>query len=338
MHSRNLRSNSSASANHIWLKALYFSRNPGKAVASTRHRKEDFHHFFQSLNIFTPFADVHLKLHLSLGRSSANCGRNAYGFCTSRRPSICVTTLFTKDCLFIWVHNIIIWFLIGVRFFLLLFSNLLFRYKECTSILPFACVCSVMWHVQTHMKIDFPNTYITPHRFSVGLPLVLNFCIKKLLSNKLAQTWVGINQGHVTAGKKQNQDFCLIPYLCTFNIQIRIRQPVLPRPCNDILMDTRLALRRRFGGSPVHRALPMSKRCQDVRTTGKSRAPLTWQLLTQSMPFKSFQHGIVWLTHTLPHPRHHVEVDRSQKLWRPTVCGLPRLWCYALELNVVFFF
>lgn len=65
MHSRNLRSNSSASANHIWLKALYFSRNPGKAVASTRHRKVDFHHFFKAYT-----SSHHLQMCISFETAS----------------------------------------------------------------------------------------------------------------------------------------------------------------------------------------------------------------------------------------------------------------------------
>lgn len=242
MHSRNFRSNSSASANHIWLKALYFSRNPGKAVASTRHRKVDFHHFSKLTHLHTICrCAFHLKLHLSLGRSSANCGRNAYGFCTSRRPSICVITLFTKDCLYDFI-----WLLIGVRRFLLLFSNLLFRYKECTSV--------VLHTVCMRLLRDVPCTNAYENWFSQHVhhttsiqfwvcPWLWIFASKKFLSNKLAKTWVGINQGHVTA---RNIIRTFVSSLTTFEIQIRIRQPVLTRPCNYIVVDIKLDLQRRW--------------------------------------------------------------------------------------------
>lgn len=239
MHSRNLRSNWSASANHIWLKALYFSRNPGKAVASTRHRKVDFHHFFKAYT-----SSHHLQMCISFETASFTWPllgqlRKECIWFLHITPAVHLRYNIVHERLFIWFHMIIDWFFYSCS----LISSFDTRNALQLYFIPFACVCQVMCHVQTHTKIDFPTR--TSHHIDsvVGLPLVVNFCIKKLLSNKLAKTWAGINQGHVTA---RNIIRTFVSSLTTFNIQIRIRQPVLTRPCNYIMMDIKLDLQRRW--------------------------------------------------------------------------------------------
>ena len=151
-------------------------------------------------------------------------------------------------------------------------------YFSCTSyrLHAFAAWCAMYKRIR---KLIFPAR--TSHHIDsvVGLPLVVNFCIKKTSEQQAGEN-MSRNQPGPCDSTKHNQDFCLIPD--------HIRNP---NPNKTTSADSTLQLysgghKTGFAAAlvaaryTVHCQCQNGVKCQDVRTTGKGHAPLTWQLLT----------------------------------------------------------